>query len=57
MKCVTCMWFAPKTSGEGETITLGRCRKNAPTMNGYPVVFIEDWCGQHKLDETKLTLG
>lgn len=33
---------------------IGRCRRHAPTMNGYPVVFEEDWCGDHKLDETKL---
>lgn len=26
----------------------GRCRRNAPTMKGYPVVFAEDWCGEHK---------
>ncbi len=23
----------------------------APTMNGYPVVFVGDWCGDHKLNE------
>lgn len=23
-------------------------------MNGYPVVFENDWCGDHKLDETKV---
>lgn len=36
-----------------ETI-LGRCRRNAPTMKGYPVVFETDWCGEHKLDENKV---
>jgi hypothetical protein len=30
-----------------------RCRRHAPTMNGYPVVFEDDWCGDHKLDENK----
>lgn len=54
MKCATCMWFVPKVAFEGEIIKLGRCRKNAPTMGGFPVVFMEDWCGQHKLDEAKL---
>ena len=48
MKCRTCMWFAPKAA------SLGRCRRHAPTMNGYPVVFESDWCGDHKLDEEKL---
>ena len=69
MKCKTCMWFVLKASPEpivffpgpdkpAEVIktayNLGRCRRHAPTMNGYPVVFVNDWCGDHKLDETKL---
>lgn len=33
---------------------IGRCRRHAPTMNGYPVVFASDWCGDHKLDENAL---
>jgi len=33
---------------------IGRCRRNAPTLNGWPVVFVSDWCGEHKLDETKI---
>ena len=33
---------------------LGRCRRHAPTMNGCPVVFVNDWCGDHKLDEGRL---
>ena len=63
MKCKTCMWFVPKvaqidpTRGpnmQALTYDLGRCRRHAPTMSGYPVVFINDWCGDHKLDEDKL---
>jgi hypothetical protein len=45
--CNSCMFYVPKIehgSGKGE----GRCRFNAPTMKGYPVVFSVDWCGQHK---------
>lgn len=56
MSCATCMWYvrkvpqaAPSTAPE-----LGRCRRHAPTMAGYPVVFPSDWCGDHKLDETKV---
>ena len=45
MRCKTCMWYAPKGS------KLGRCRRHAPTMSGYPVVFQTDWCGDHKLNE------
>ena len=44
MKCPTCMWHAPKGN-------LGRCRRHSPTMNGYPVVTVDDWCGDHKLNE------
>ena len=38
----------------GDAPTLGRCRRRAPTMNGYPVVYMTDWCGDHKLDESKV---
>lgn len=53
MKCNTCMWYAPKISDEGSP-PIGRCRRHAPTMSGYPVVFIHDWCGDHKLNENAL---
>lgn len=45
MRCRTCMWYAPKAK------SVGRCRRHAPTMNGYPVVYPVDWCGDHKLSE------
>lgn len=45
MKCRTCMWYVPKRG------RIGRCRRNAPTMGGFPVTFDSDWCGQHKLNE------
>ncbi|OPY72463.1 MAG: hypothetical protein A4E63_01206 [Syntrophorhabdus sp. PtaU1.Bin050] len=67
MRCRTCMWFAIKTpyaSNSGLTgrpedeptkeSNTGRCRRHAPTMNGYPVVFVNDWCGDHKVDENKV---
>ena len=59
MKCATCMWYAQKDyvyKGRKPKVmppVLGRCRRHSPTMNGYPVVFPTDWCGDHKLDETK----
>jgi len=52
MKCKTCMWFVNKENSNDSTV--GRCRKNAPTMGGYPVVFETDWCGAHKLNENAL---
>lgn len=54
MRCGTCMWFAGKVRADGEQGSLGRCRRHAPTMNGYPAVFLTDWCGDHKLDENKM---
>lgn len=60
MKCASCMWWAVKAAdrpdGDGavERKELGRCRRHAPTMSGYPAVFETDWCGDHKLDETKI---
>jgi hypothetical protein len=44
------MWFVPKQAGQ--FIHIGRCRRHSPTMNGYPVVFVNDWCGDHKLSES-----
>lgn len=66
MKCRTCMWFVLKelTKFQGRDIDdegqiamkngLGRCRRHAPTMNGYPVCYEDDWCGDHKVDENKV---
>ena len=54
MWCHSCMWYNPKREGTAGSPGLGRCRKRAPTMNGYPVVFDTDWCGDHKLDEKSL---
>jgi len=53
MKCSTCMWFVAKEAFKLSDRTLGRCRRHAPTMNGYPVVYEMDWCGDHRLDENK----
>jgi len=56
MRCRSCMWFVVKLSlrksldPKGD---LGRCRRHAPTLGGYPAVFEGDWCGDHKLDESK----
>lgn len=63
MRCKTCMWFVPKMAqndprdpGEFDrpTFDLGRCRRHAPTLAGWPAVFVNDRCGDHKLDENKL---
>ena len=57
MKCMTCMWFVEKPAkGGGPHLdaTLGRCRRHAPSMHGWPVMFESDWCGDHKIDEEKV---
>jgi len=54
MVCATCMFFVIKVTDQPHVKTLGRCRRHAPTMNGYPAVFENDWCGDHKLDENKI---
>lgn len=57
MQCRTCMWFVGKKHDLAADLAgtkIGRCRRHAPTMTGYPVCFQEDWCGDHKLDETKV---
>jgi len=57
MRCQTCMWYVEKikkTTKAGDDVEIGRCRRRAPTMNGYPVVYSDDWCGDHKLNENAL---
>ncbi len=60
MRCATCIWFVGKPHANakpGDSYRIGRCRRHAPTMNGYPVVFPHDWCGDHKLDENRILYG
>ena len=60
MKCMTCIWYVPKerigtsNSDINPLVQVGRCRRHAPTMNGYPVVYMMDWCGDHRVDENKI---
>jgi len=57
MSCITCMWFVAKAktdeTKDSPTI-IGRCRRHSPSMGGYPVVFMTDWCGDHRVDENKI---
>jgi hypothetical protein len=56
MMCRTCMWWVRKEAEVLRTTmeSLGRCRRHAPTMGGFPAVFARDWCGDHKLDENRV---
>jgi hypothetical protein len=45
--CKRCMFYVPRP---GDLV--GRCRRHAPTMQGWPVMRPENWCGDYKLNET-----
>ena len=53
MRCTTCIFYVMKVDDveNPPSRELGRCRRHAPTMQGFPVVFPDDWCGDHKLKE------
>lgn len=53
MSCESCMAFVSKEGGHPD---IGRCRNHSPNQSqrGWPVVFKNDWCLDHKLDETKI---
>ena len=60
MQCRTCIWYVPKArTGTADAYInplkmVGRCRRHCPTMNGFPVVYPVDWCGDHRVDENKI---
>ena len=44
--CDTCMYFSGLKPGS----PVGRCRRHAPSVSeGWPAVYPEDWCGDHKM--------
>lgn len=52
--CYSCMYCVPKgelkKDQKYDIDAIGRCRRNAPTMKGYPVLeLFHDWCGEHKI--------
>lgn len=53
MSCATCMAFSEKKGN------VGRCRNHSPNQQqrGWPVVFKNDWCLDHKLDENRVSEG
>lgn len=49
-RCGTCVFYVTKVDVSDKPLReLGRCRRHAPTLSGYPVVSPSDWCGDHKL--------
>ena len=55
MVCQTCMFFVAKVCENEKPSVFGRCRRHAPTKNGFVPVFVNDWCGDHRLDENTLS--
>jgi hypothetical protein len=53
MLCTSCMFYVEK---EGTTTSdpIGRCRRHAPSLGGFPAVYPTDWCGDHKIDENRI---
>jgi hypothetical protein len=49
MKCPTCMYAVFATP----TAAVGRCRRRSPSMQGYPAIYREDWCGDHKIGKSE----
>jgi hypothetical protein len=44
-RCQTCKYHVVSVEGNPK----GRCRRHAPTVEGYPMTYtFEDWCGDHK---------
>jgi hypothetical protein len=56
MICMTCIWYVVEAVDSQKSL-IGRCRRRAPTMTGYPAVYDTDWCGDHKVYETKLEVA
>lgn len=55
MVCDKCIYFVEKKTGQIQRAdhVIGRCRRHAPTMSGWPVMYSSDWCGEYKIDENK----
>jgi hypothetical protein len=51
MRCRSCMFYVPKAPALGIEPKIGRCRKHAPVLAGFPAVYPDDWCGDHKISE------
>jgi hypothetical protein len=51
MRCKSCIWFAGSPAEGERIIHVGRCCRHAPTTDGFPVVYVNDWCGDHSVNE------
>jgi hypothetical protein len=53
--CQSCRWFLRRTKGK-DPMPFGLCRRHAPTMQGHPVVWEQDSCGDYMPREEGGTL-
>jgi len=55
-QCRTCMYYVEKIARSSRTVrtTIGRCKRKAPTSNGFPMVYPNDGCGEQRIDENKI---
>jgi hypothetical protein len=53
-KCKTCLWLAATPKDVKPAIGIGWCHRHAPTINGYPIAFADDWCGDHNFNKEAL---
>ena len=54
MRCGNCVWWAAeqvRTNAGAQNGPAGRCRRHAPTANGWPGVRVDECCGEHKRNE------
>jgi len=56
MICRGCRFYVRKGPDPSPVLRkeVGRCRRHAPTMSGWPVMFWTDWCGDHQIDENRV---
>jgi len=50
--CANCIYFEPIEDNRG-FIQIGLCRRNAPTIAGFPRQEPDDECGEGKVDENR----
>ncbi len=43
--CDTCHWFEGDRDND---CLLGQCRYDSPSMGGFPSVYPDNWCGDHR---------
>ncbi len=60
MCCETCIWYAQEEPTDGIRFfnwntEYATCRFKSPVLGGWPVLYLGDWCGDHKLDEDKVS--